>query len=60
MIDEDLGQSGKSVERREGFQRLEDIAQGRVGAIFALEVSRLARSSADWHRCSSCAAWPTW
>jgi DNA invertase Pin-like site-specific DNA recombinase len=28
----------------------EDIAHGRVGALFSLEVSRLARSSADWHR----------
>jgi hypothetical protein len=26
----------------------EDVAHGRVGGIFALEVSRLARSSADW------------
>ena len=51
VIDEDLGQSGASAERRQGFQRLaEDVAHGRVGAIFALEVSRLARSSADWHR----------
>jgi DNA invertase Pin-like site-specific DNA recombinase len=51
VIDEDLGQSGTSVECREGFQRLaEAVAQGRVGAIFALEISRLARSSADWHR----------
>jgi len=51
VIDEDLGQSGTSTQRRNGFQRLaEDIAHGRVGAIFALEVSRLARSSADWHR----------
>jgi DNA invertase Pin-like site-specific DNA recombinase len=51
VIDEDLGQSGTSAERRPGFQRLaEDVAHGRVGAIFALEVSRLARSSADWHR----------
>ena len=50
VIDEDLGQSGSSAEGREGFQRLaEDVAQGRVGAIFALEVSRLARSCADWH-----------
>jgi DNA invertase Pin-like site-specific DNA recombinase len=50
-IDEDLGQSGSSAEWREGFQRLaEEVAHGRVGAIFALEVSRLARSSADWHR----------
>ncbi|OGV62500.1 MAG: recombinase [Lentisphaerae bacterium RIFOXYA12_64_32] len=51
VIDEDLGQSGSSAEWREGFQRLaENVAHGRIGAIFALEVSRLARSSADWHR----------
>lgn len=51
IIDEDLGQSGGSVEGRRGFQRVaEDVAHGRIGAIFALEVSRLARSSADWHR----------
>jgi DNA invertase Pin-like site-specific DNA recombinase len=51
IIDEDLGQSGASTERRHGFQRLaEDVARGRVGAIFALEVSRLARSSSDWYR----------
>jgi DNA invertase Pin-like site-specific DNA recombinase len=51
IIDEDLGQSGSSASWRTGFQRLaEEIAHGRVGAIFSLEVSRLARSSADWHR----------
>jgi len=51
VIDEDLGQSGSSASWRSGFQRLaEDVAHGRVGAIFALEVSRFARSSADWHR----------
>ena len=51
IIDEDLGQSGTSTERRHGFQRLaEDVARGRVGAILALEVSRLARSSSDWYR----------
>lgn len=51
VVDEDLGQSGGSTEGREGFQRLaEDVAHGRVGAIFALEASRLSRSSADWHR----------
>jgi DNA invertase Pin-like site-specific DNA recombinase len=50
-IDEDLGQSGTSISERTGFQRLaEQVAHGCVGAIFALEVSRLARSSADWHR----------
>jgi len=51
VIDDDLGQSGSSAAWREGFQRLAaDVAHGRVGAIFALEVSRLSRSSADWHR----------
>jgi DNA invertase Pin-like site-specific DNA recombinase len=51
ILDEDLGQSGKSTARRLGFQRLaEDVAHGRLGAIFALEVSRLARCSADWYR----------
>lgn len=50
-IDDDLGQSGASADWRQGFQRLaEDVAHGRVGGIFALEVSRFARSSADWHR----------
>ena len=51
VIDDDLGESGSNTERRSGFQRLgEDVAHGRVGAIFALEVSRLARSCADWHK----------
>jgi DNA invertase Pin-like site-specific DNA recombinase len=51
VIDEDLGHSGTTAEGRTGFQRLaEDVAQGRVGAIFATEVSRLARSCADWHQ----------
>ncbi len=51
IIDEDLGRSGTSAEGRSGFRRLsEGVAHGSVGAIFALDVSRLARSSADWHR----------
>lgn len=50
VIDDDLGKSGTSTKERGGFQRLaEDVAHGRVGAILSLEVSRLARSSADWH-----------
>jgi DNA invertase Pin-like site-specific DNA recombinase len=50
VIDDDLGESGAGVERREGFKQLaKDVSEGRVGAIFALEVSRLARSCADWH-----------
>lgn len=51
VIDEDLGCSGSSTEGRTGFARLVDgVVQGEVGAIFAIEVSRLARSSTDWQR----------
>ncbi|MDC0679004.1 recombinase family protein [Sorangium atrum] len=51
VIDEDVGQSATSAQWRTGFQRLaDDVAHGRIGAIFALEVSRLARCSADWYR----------
>jgi DNA invertase Pin-like site-specific DNA recombinase len=51
VVDEDLGRSGTTAEGRTGFLRLsEEVAHGNVGAIFALDVSRLARSSADWHR----------
>ena len=39
IIDEDKGQSGSSADWRAGFQRMaEDVAHGRVGAIFSLEV----------------------
>jgi DNA invertase Pin-like site-specific DNA recombinase len=51
VIDEDLGRSGATAEERKGFQRLaEAVARGKAGAIFTLEVSRLARSSQDWQR----------
>ena len=51
MIDEDRGISGTSVENRPGFQRLlAEIALGHVGIVFGREMSRLARSCADWHR----------
>lgn len=51
VIDEDLGQSGASAAHRSGFQKLAaEISLGKVGAVLSLEVSRLARSSADWHR----------
>jgi DNA invertase Pin-like site-specific DNA recombinase len=58
IIDEDLGQSGASTQGRSGFKRLaEEISRGRVGVIFSLEVSRLARSSADWHRLLDLCGW---
>lgn len=52
IIDKDLGQSSVDPARhRADFERLnEEVAQGRIGAIFALEVSRLARSSPEWQR----------
>lgn len=51
VIDDDQGISGASVENRLGFQRLlAEISLGHVGIVFGLEMSRLARSCADWHR----------
>jgi DNA invertase Pin-like site-specific DNA recombinase len=51
VIDEDLGRSGASAEGRDGFQRLvADAGMGKAGIVIGLEVSRLARNNADWHR----------
>src|SRR5262245_15039862 len=51
VVTDDLGRSGRSTEEREGFQRMAaEMMMGRVGAVFSLDASRLARSSADWHR----------
>ena len=51
VIDSDLGQSGASSADREGFQRLvAEVGVGHAGIVLGLEVSRLARNSADWHR----------
>ena len=50
-IDTDQGQSGASATDREGFQRLvAEVGMGRAGIVLGLEVSRLARNNADWHR----------
>jgi DNA invertase Pin-like site-specific DNA recombinase len=50
VIDSDLGQSGASSDR-EGFQKLvAAVGMGQVGVVLGLEVSRLARNNADWHR----------
>jgi DNA invertase Pin-like site-specific DNA recombinase len=57
IIDEDQGLSGASAALRFGFNRMvSDVAMGRVGAIFGLEVSRLARSCSDWYRMLEVAA----
>ena len=51
VIDSDQGQSGASAVDREGFQRLvAEVGMGRAGIVLGLEVSRLARNNADWHR----------
>jgi DNA invertase Pin-like site-specific DNA recombinase len=51
VIDEDLGLSGSGAVVRSGFQRLTaEVALARVGLVLGLEVSRLARNNADWHR----------
>jgi DNA invertase Pin-like site-specific DNA recombinase len=50
-LDEDLGQSGAESTHRTDFQRLvADVGLGQVGVVLSLEISRLARNSADWHR----------
>jgi DNA invertase Pin-like site-specific DNA recombinase len=51
VLDRDLGMSGSQSAGREDFKTLvADVSMSQVGAVFALEVSRLARSSLDWHR----------
>jgi DNA invertase Pin-like site-specific DNA recombinase len=50
-LDRDLGMSGSQMAGREDFKTLvADVSMGQVGAVFALEASRLARSNLDWHR----------
>jgi DNA invertase Pin-like site-specific DNA recombinase len=50
-LDRDLGMTGTQMAGREDFKTLvADVSMGQVGAVFALEVSRLARSNLDWHR----------
>lgn len=49
VIDEDQGRSGSGTERS-GFERLLNaVCEGGVGAVLALEISRLARNGREWH-----------
>lgn len=49
VIDEDLGRSGAGTQRP-GFERLlAGLCDDRVGAVFCVEASRLARNGRDWH-----------
>jgi DNA invertase Pin-like site-specific DNA recombinase len=51
VFDQDLGHSAASAVDRAGFQRLvAEVGLGKVGLVLGLEVSRLARSSSDWHQ----------
>jgi DNA invertase Pin-like site-specific DNA recombinase len=51
ILDCDLGKSGSQSGGRDGFQKLvSEVALGKAGLVMGLEVSRLARNSADWHR----------
>jgi DNA invertase Pin-like site-specific DNA recombinase len=51
VVDEDTGRSGASTDGRLGFRELvAEVGLGQVGLILALETSRLARSSSDWHQ----------
>lgn len=54
VIDEDQGKSGAGsavAHGRDGFAELVSaVGLGQVGIVLALEVSRLARNSAEWYR----------
>jgi DNA invertase Pin-like site-specific DNA recombinase len=51
VLDADLGQSGTQMSHRQDFKTLvADVSLEKVGAVFALEASRLSRSCSDWHR----------
>ena len=51
ILDGDLGVSGAQTTGRGDFKTLmSDVAMGKVGVVLALEASRLARSSLEWHR----------
>lgn len=51
VVDEDQGRSGKTADRRTGFQRLlAEVTLDHVGVLLGLEMSRVARCNKDWHQ----------
>ena len=57
-LDRDLGISGTQTANRPDFQRLvAKVSLQEVGAVFALEASRLSRSDLDWHRLVDLCGW---
>ncbi|MBW1880784.1 MAG: recombinase family protein [Deltaproteobacteria bacterium] len=58
VLDGDLGKSGKTAEGRNDFHQLcAAVGLSEIGAVLALEASRLSRSQADWHRLLELCAW---
>jgi len=50
VIDDDLGRSSDGATERPGFEKLLlAICERRVGAVLAIEASRLSRNGRDWH-----------
>jgi DNA invertase Pin-like site-specific DNA recombinase len=50
VIDDDQGQSSQTPAARSGFHRLlAEVTMEHVGLVLGLEMSRLARSSEEWH-----------
>jgi DNA invertase Pin-like site-specific DNA recombinase len=51
ILDADLGKSGTTTAQRTDFQRLmKEVIEGKVGAVFAIEISRLSRIQSHWHK----------
>ena len=51
IIDEDLGTTATGTKQRSGFEKiLANICLGKVGALFILYASRLARNGREWHQ----------
>lgn len=58
ILDRDLGISGTQMANRPDFKRLvAEVSLQKVGAVFALEASRLSRSDLDWHRLMDLCGW---
>ena len=58
ILDRDLGISGTQMANRPDFQHLvAEVSLQKVGAVFALEASRLSRSDLDWHRLVDLCGW---
>ena len=50
VIDSDLGTSASGSVDRLGFRELlSAVCEGKIGAIFSIEVLRLARNGREWH-----------